>query len=423
MIGNSGLIALLGGTYAIGFCGCGGGSLDADAQGDGGADGSHETGDGDAGTDTAGDAGLDGEIDPMVELIDATLAPAIDAEAPDDLETCIGAVAAAVLGDRAVVRGYGATEAHGATLPDGDTIFQIGSITKFFTGLGLARLVAEGEVTPDDLVPPTLGPELQAPLADQAFTFAHLVTHRAGFPPMPANMIDRDLDGSPDAGADPLSPGTGYSRSDLARFLDAFVPESAPGETYLYSNLGLGLLGLSLEDHLGVGGYEDLLRTLVTADLGMRDTWGEVDAIDPAATSRIAQGYATEHGGRVPGRLGQMGVLAGAGEIVTTGNDMLVLLAAVTGISPTALDAAVDHALVPLAAGPAGAEVGYAIEVEHLPEGDRYGKGGNTSSYSAYLSFRRRPQVGVIVMCNCGGFAAVKDLARGLGDGLAALGE
>lgn len=39
--------------------------------------------------------------------------------------------------------GFGATEAHGSRVPDGDTLFQIGSVSKVFTGLMLARLIID----------------------------------------------------------------------------------------------------------------------------------------------------------------------------------------------------------------------------------------------------------------------------------------
>lgn len=391
-------------TWALAAC--------AGAGACGGAGDGAAAGDASSGATMVGDASSgDGSADPVVELVSAIMEPVIDPEAPEDQDTCIGAVVALVTPDGTHVLGYGATAAQGATRPDGDTLFQIGSISKVFTGLGLAALVASGELSSDELVTARLESDLATPLSGSQISLAHLVTHRAGLASMPSNLVDRDLDGVIDPDSDRLSPAAGYGRADLATYLDGFTPKSVPGATYLYSNVGIGLLGVALADYLDVGGYDAVLAALVTDALGMTETWGEVAAIDAGAASRAAQGWAIDSGVRVLGRFGQMGVLASAGEIVTTGNDMLRLLAALTGTTSTSLDAAVELALTPLAAGRDAQDIGYAIEIEALADGTLYTKGGLTASYSAYLAFRREPRVGVIVMSSCGDFTRVRDLS------------
>jgi CubicO group peptidase (beta-lactamase class C family) len=329
-------------------------------------------------------------------------------------------VVAVVTPEQTVVLGYGATTAGGTTRPDGDTPFQVASLSKVYTGLALARQVANGDLTPSAPAGTIVGADLATALAGTSFTLADLATHHAGFPVFPSNLVDRDGDGAPDPGADPLSPATGYARDDLERFLSGFTP--TPDAPYAYSNLGAGLLGIALTDDLRLSSYHALLRRLVADDLGMAQTWGAVSVMDAGAQARVAQGYALQKGVRVPGLLAEMGVLAGGGEIVTTGNDLASLLVALTGARPTALDDAAAIAVTPVASGPnADTELGYAIEIEHLPDGDRFGKAGGTASYTSYLSFRRAPAVGVVVMTSCGGFTAVRDLATAIDDRITAL--
>lgn len=375
---------------------------------------------GGGGDDGGGDGG-GGTGDPLIDLVDGVMAPAIDGDARDAQDTCVSAMVAVVTADRAEVLGYGATVAGGATRPDGATLYQIGSISKLFTGLGLARRVAAGQLGADDPVVGHLAAELQPPLVGVPITLAHLISHRAGFPAMPTNLVDRDLDGQRDATIDPLSPGAGYSSADLRRYLDGFQPGAAPGSAYAYSNLGLGLAGLALEEHLGVSGYHAVLRQLVTDDLAMTDTWGQVALLDDAARARVVQGYAPGGSGRGAGHLAEMGVLAAAGEIVTTGDDMQLLLAALSGQTATPLDAAIGLAVTPLAPRASGGEIGYAVEVDEDATGTLYSKGGNTPSFTAYLRFRRAPQQGVIVMTSCGEFMRARELATAIDSGLLAL--
>jgi hypothetical protein len=85
-----------------------------------------------------------------------------------------------------------------------------------------------------------------------------------------------------------------------------------------------------------------------------------------------------------------------------------------TRLEPTPLDGAIARASAPLAEGPAGRAMGYAIEVETSGGVVLHRKGGNTSSYGAYLVWSTVPPVGVAVLTNCGGFSRVAELALAL---------
>ncbi len=355
----------------------------------------------------------------VAELVDQVMTPAIGADALGDPDRCVGAVVAVVTPEGTLVRGYGATVADGATVPDGDTLFQIGSISKVFTGLELARLVVAGDVAIDAPAMSLGATDLRAATPSARFTLADLVTHHAGLPEMPPNLIDRDGDGQPDPDADPLSPGHDYARADLL----AILPDLPLGgaAAYKYSNLGLGLLALMVQDHVGASSFDAVLDGHLKPALGLSATWGNVDAIPTEARSRLVQGYGLRGGQRLAGYPAEMGVLAGAGEIVTTGADMARFLAAVTGHTPTDLAAAISVALTPVAASPmADIELGYAFEVHHEATAERYTKGGGTPSFTAYLSFHRAPAVGAFVMTSCTGFQATRGLAMTIDDRLVA---
>jgi len=105
----------------------------------------------------------------------------------------------------------------------------------------------------------------------------------------------------------------------------------------------------------------------------------------------------------------------------TTGDDRAPFRGALIGARATPLEEAIVLATTPLAPGPMGRDMGYAIEIEHRADGDVLRKGGNTSSYSAYVMWSRSPAVGVAVLTSCGSFMAVVELAEELHDGARAL--
>jgi CubicO group peptidase (beta-lactamase class C family) len=345
----------------------------------------------------------------LAERADRIMAPAFS-PTPEDLSQCVGGVAVIVTPEGDLVQGWGASAPGGATQPGADTLFQVGSITKVFTGIALARLVTDHAFTLQTPVGDLLREDLRTARATWP-TLGALITHSAGLPGFPDNLVDRDQDGRRDPGLDQRSPATGYGRKDLGAFLSTWRPASV---RYTYSNVGVGLAGLALQDHLNLANPDEALRRLVTSDLGMTDTWGEVSVIPDADQARLAAGNVIEGESRRPGAPARMGVLASAGEIVTSASDMRIFLRALTGLEHTALDEAIVTASRPIAPGPNGRSIGYAIEIEERNGLTLYRKGGNTPSYAAHLIWSRRPAAGVAVLTNCGDFSEVGELARSL---------
>src|SRR5580693_8598518 len=72
---------------------------------------------------------------------------------------------------------------------DGDTIFEIGSITKVFTSLVLADMVSRKEVSLDDPADRYLPEHVRMPeRSGQPITLLDLATHSSGLPTVPSNL-------------------------------------------------------------------------------------------------------------------------------------------------------------------------------------------------------------------------------------------
>src|SRR6266567_5472359 len=170
------------------------------------------------------------------------------------------------------VHGFGVTNVDHPLPVDGDTLFQIGSITKTVTATALMRLVEGGTVSLDVPVRTYL-PELR--LRDEgvaaAVTLRHLLTHMGGW------FGDHFAD-------------TGVGDDALARYVAqlADLQQLTPlGSVWSYSNSGFALAGRVLEVVTGKTA-EDALTELVLAPLGMtRSFFFARDAI----TYRVAAGH------------------------------------------------------------------------------------------------------------------------------------
>ena len=174
-------------------------------------------------------------------------------------------LAAAVVADgETVMDGWAAD----GPRPDATTMFEIGSITKAFTGVLLADMHLRGELDLDD----PLSRHLDGPLPawrEREPTLIELATHRSGLPNTPRPLARRELGFALGFGeADP------WSDVDAARYaelLRATRPRRVPGGRMRYSSIGFGLLGDALASAADRP-FEELLHERVLAPLGMHAT-------------------------------------------------------------------------------------------------------------------------------------------------------
>jgi CubicO group peptidase (beta-lactamase class C family) len=225
----------------------------------------------------------------------------------------VGVVVGAVREDGGEIRAAGRTSLDPAGVrPDAGTLFEIGSVTKVFTALALARTVLGGVVDLDEPVRDLLAPGTVTPSrGGQEFTPRHLSTHTSGLPRLPKGMLWLALR-RPTA-SDPYS---GCTAPSVLEGLAATKLRSNPGERFWYSNLGGGLLGIALANRTGTE-YEPLVIREVCAPLGLTDT---VITLDEDRASRLAQGHTRR---RRPTPPWHLGALAGAGGLRSNASDMV----------------------------------------------------------------------------------------------------
>lgn len=146
---------------------------------------------------------------------------------------------------------------------DGDTVFEIGSITKVFTCLVLATMVERGEAALNDPVSRYLPEGVKVPeRGGKQITLQDLATHTSGLPREPSNYS------CPTDWSQPLHD---YSAEELYAFLQEHELTRDIGVQFEYSNLGVALLGHTLECCTGAD-YETLAKTRILGPLGMNDT-------------------------------------------------------------------------------------------------------------------------------------------------------
>ena len=195
---------------------------------------------------------------------------------------------------------------------DGNTLFEIGSITKVFTVLALMQLSEQKVLNLDDPIAKFLPPTVKTPeFNGKVITLLTLATHTSSLPRLPNNLTP----------ADNQNPYADYTVDQLYSFLSSYKLPRAIGSKYEYSNLGVGLLGhlLSIKTDLD---YEALISKQITQPLQMQDT--RIDLFRDQ-TKRFATGH-DRRNRAVPYR--DLPTLTGAESLRSSGNDLLKFLAA-----------------------------------------------------------------------------------------------
>jgi D-alanyl-D-alanine-carboxypeptidase/D-alanyl-D-alanine-endopeptidase len=300
----------------------------------------------------------------------------------------VGLVVGSLQGGEQRVVGYGRARRDARDVPDGDTIFEIGSITKVFTGLLLADLASHGVVGLDDPLARYLPAASVPTFEGREITLADCAGHASGLRRDPRGMLGRWL-------RDRRNPYAGLSVDQLYQALARTRLRRRPGERARYSNLGAGLLGQALAGAAGRP-YEELVRERICRPLGMDDTQ-VVPSLAQAA--RLAVGH-TRRGRPVP-RF-ELPALAGAGALRSTAADLLRFLAANLDPAATPLAAPLEHSQRPRHRMGRGMEVGLGWLIARSPEplGPLLWHNGGTSGFRSFVGALRDRGVAVVVLSN-----------------------
>ncbi len=344
--------------------------------------------------------------------------PQIDALVDAELaERGLPGLAVGVVVDGQLVhfRGAGVRDLATRALPDADTVYRIGSITKSFTALAVLALRDDGALGLDDplqrFIPEAAG--LVYPTRDAPpITLRQILTHTAGLPRSGAYEV---------AGVPEPTEGT------IRRSLRGYALASVPGTTQAYSNLGFQLLGLVVAAASGVP-LRTFMATRIFGPLGMNSTSFDGGGLGPA---RIATGYDKRAGALAAVPVGHHGAMEAAGGIYSSVRDMARYVAFQLAAYPPRNDAEAGPvrrssvreahfnalpsggmrvSLRPSAAAGESlvtarvARYGYAWVNEETCELDElYWHNGGLPGYSSAVAFLPRRGVGVVVLENLGG--------------------
>jgi serine-type D-Ala-D-Ala carboxypeptidase/endopeptidase len=298
-------------------------------------------------------------------------------------QTQVGIIIGVARGDESHFWSFGEVSRGSGLPPSPNSFFEMGSITKTFTGALLAREVLEGQVRFDTKAK-SLWPELDGSHAGE-ITLEQLATHTSGLPRLPDNL----------APTDPANPYADFNEARMLSFLKKYQPNGPGPYKHLYSNIGYGLLGFLLSEKLHKDTYSNVLRRQILAPLSLHDTKTK---LAPSDLLRAAQGYDSF---LRPMPFWDLGAAEGGGVLKTTAHDLIAYARANMTTNPSLLSRALELAQEPRVASSEGeARVGLAWETVKIGDYEVLSHSGATGGYRANLLFAKKEKLAVVILSN-----------------------
>lgn len=281
---------------------------------------------------------------------------------------------------------YGHISDKNKIAPKKYTLYEIGSVSKTFTSLALAKAVVDGELSLTDPLKEHIPASVElTPFEDQDIQLLHLANHHSGLIRMPDNMPF----------SDPNNPFVDYTPDLMWEFLAEHTLRRAPNAKYEYSNYAMGMLGYILANKKEMD-FDGLIVSEICTPMKMVDTKEKLNADQ---LLRISPG----HTGSKQVKNWDFDALAGAGSIRSSASDMLTyLMYQMEFMTAPGLTEAIrlSHKATASTGGDSQDSVALGWHIKH-GEGTRLiWHNGQTAGYHSFLGFDKANKRGIVVLSN-----------------------
>lgn len=301
-----------------------------------------------------------------------------------------GSISAAIIkGDKIVwSKAIGYADRERKAPADTSTIYRTGSISKSFTAFLMMQLVEEGVIQltdPIELYLPEIK-KLQEYSDLTKITFLQLSTHTSGLIREPA------LEGA-------ASGSIENWENKIIQSIPKTSFKNRPGEKFSYSNIGYGILGLSLS-RAAKRPFIELVKDKIFVPLKMHSSYFQIPG---DITARLAKGMSRETVGEIDTETPKIehagrGYKVPNGGIYSTPNDLAKFMMCNMGYHSLLKGETLD--LMQTVKASDGNKYGLGFFIVEDKSINIVEHGGAVSGYTAQLAFEKNSKYGVVIMRN-----------------------
>ena len=282
-------------------------------------------------------------------------------------------IALARRGDVVWEAGFGHADLAQRTPMTPETVFQSGSMGKLYTGMAILKLVEDGVLELDGPINDYLPFEVRNPLGGRDITVRDLLTHRPGLMQDAAlSLFERPRSLREEIEAE-------YGRPMVPMMGGDSMPRwhARAGEAFMYSNLGMGTLGLIVEENNPEGlSYSEFVERHFMEPLGMRYSQyppvQDREHIRPDIWERRSTGYMPMGSVWIPTPAVYFGEFPAGGFVATPGDFVRFFLAFLNegeyGGARILAPETVELALTPQSESMGGLQMGLAWMLDKVGE-------------------------------------------------------
>ncbi|MBX2827541.1 MAG: beta-lactamase family protein [Flavobacteriaceae bacterium] len=293
-------------------------------------------------------------------------------------------------GDVVFEKGYGYANVEDKVPANEHTVYQVGSVTKMFTGHLLATLITEGNIQLTDTLSHYFESSLAFPKTrrGQVVTIMDMATHSSGFPRYPRNLKRKDP-----------HPIKGYTLEEMHQGIERVRLKKEIGVTYSYSNFGYGILGVAMENRMETP-FSQLLTERVLKKYNMHSS---SLMYEDRFKDRLAIPY-LETEPLVRTEPWDMGTLSGAGNLFSTVSDLNQFMIGfmenteVNRIQQTPYFKINEEWSYGLGCFVIDSKKRNTLVIYH---------GGDIDGYAAFLMVYTEPKLGIVILTNWGEGSAI----------------
>jgi len=301
-------------------------------------------------------------------------------------------------GKKVLKRYYGKLGRNSSQAPDSSTIYEIGSITKTFTGILLAHAVNEGKIKlSDDIRKYLPGKYPRLEYKGKPIQIVHLSNHNSGLPRKPHDLTNQ-------LNYNPKNQYAHYTTEMMLNYLEHVNLDREPGTVVVYSNYAVGLLGIILE-RVYHKPLEDILKQVITGPLGMENTTFKLEG-----NKTYIKGYDKDTG--LEASHWNLDGIKGCGGLKSNLHDMLLYVQA--NINSTNADIELSHQPFKYPKNKTIQQgLGWAFTIHYnsyysynIPLNKRnqtekmIGHGGETAGFNTFAGFLKGQEKGIVVLSN-----------------------
>jgi serine-type D-Ala-D-Ala carboxypeptidase/endopeptidase len=266
------------------------------------------------------------------------------------------------------------------------TCYQVGSLTKTFTGNLVAKFIQANKLNLFDSLQKHFPPTVRFPTdsAGRHFTFFNLLTHTAGVPRYPANLERTDGD-----------PIRSFSKQQLLNAINSMKLSHRVGSRWDYSNFGYGIIGAALENISGMS-LDTLFRDHIFIPLKMTST---SLFLNPNIRSKLATPYRDDNP-EIPTEPWNMGSLSAAGNIFSNIEDLSKFM--LYQIAEEDAATKMQHDVSFSMSENTGYGLGCFTGFSKSKNARIIYHGGDVDGYASDMNILPDKKMGVVILTNCG---------------------